>query len=63
MSKRSNQIKTHDISHLVIRHSNYMDKRGTQNYLTVEKLSILITLNKTLNKDVLINAQIIIKVV
>ena len=36
------------------------DKRGIQNYLVVKKLSILIMLNKTLNKDVLIDEQIII---
>ena len=30
------------------------DKRETQNYLVVKKLSILIILNKTLNKNILI---------
>ena len=39
------------------------DKRETQNYLVVKKLSILIILYKTLNKEVLINAQIITKIV
>ena len=39
------------------------DKRGIQNYLVVKKPSLLIILNKILNKHVLINAPIITKVV